>query len=93
MNAITEIAEIAIEPPHGEPLDTQAMATETTLLNPRFYTTDFDEIDRISVEAVREDWDVLIAQMKSDPNKGHFKKTDDWDEVDCDAMDPSSARS
>ncbi len=24
--------------------DTTAMATETTLLNPRFYTTDFDEM-------------------------------------------------
>ncbi|MCA3524496.1 MAG: magnesium-protoporphyrin IX monomethyl ester (oxidative) cyclase, partial [Rhodobacter sp.] len=29
--------------------DTTAMATETTLLNPRFYTTDFDEMDRIDV--------------------------------------------
>ena len=53
--------------------DTTAMATETTLLNPRFYTTDFDEMDRIDVTPVRPAWDRLIAQMKSDPNKGHFK--------------------
>ncbi|MCA3509526.1 MAG: magnesium-protoporphyrin IX monomethyl ester (oxidative) cyclase, partial [Rhodobacter sp.] len=51
--------------------DTTAMATETTLLNPRFYTTDFDEMDRIDVTPVRPAWDKLIAQMKSDPNKGH----------------------
>ncbi|MEM9812529.1 MAG: magnesium-protoporphyrin IX monomethyl ester (oxidative) cyclase [Pseudomonadota bacterium] len=68
--------------------DTQAMAEETTLLNPRFYTTDFDEMDAIDVSSVREEWDALLAQMKADPNKRHFKKTADWDDVDFDAMDP-----
>ena len=68
--------------------ETTRMAQETTLLAPRFYTTDFDELDKLSVEAVRKDWDDLIAQMKSDPNKGHFKKTAEWDEVDFDALDP-----
>ena len=74
------------------PPDTTAMATETTLLNPRFYTTDFDEMDRIDVTPVRADWDKLIGQMKSDPNKGHFKKTDAWDAVDWDGMDPPLKR-
>ncbi|MBA4324020.1 MAG: magnesium-protoporphyrin IX monomethyl ester (oxidative) cyclase [Rhodobacter sp.] len=69
--------------------DTTAMATETTLLNPRFYTTDFDEMDRIDVTPVRAEWDALLAQMKSDPNKGHFKKTEAWDKVDWDGMDPA----
>jgi magnesium-protoporphyrin IX monomethyl ester (oxidative) cyclase len=68
--------------------DTTAMATETTLLNPRFYTTDFDEMDKLDVSPVRADWDKLIAQMKSDPNKGHFKKNADWDKVDWDGMYP-----
>ena len=73
----------------AEAFDTTAMATETTLLNPRFYTTDFDEMDRIDVTPVRAEWDKLIAQMKSDPNKGHFKKNADWDEVDWAGMDPA----
>ena len=68
--------------------DTTAMATEATLLNPRFYTTDFEELDKIDVTPVRADWDALLAQMKSDPNKGHFKKTADWDKVDWAGMDP-----
>jgi magnesium-protoporphyrin IX monomethyl ester (oxidative) cyclase len=72
--------------------DTTAMATETTLLNPRFYTTDFDEMDRIDVTPVRADWDKLIAQMKSDPNKGHFKKNADWDQIDWDGMEPGLKR-
>ena len=63
-------------------------AMQNTLLTPRFYTTDFDELDAIDVSSVREDWDNLIAQMESDPNKGHFKKNDDWDHVDWDGMEP-----
>ncbi len=73
-------------------LYTDEMATETamqnTLLTPRFYTTDFDELDAIDVSSVREDWDKLIAQMVSDPNKGHFKKNEDWDHVDWEGMEP-----
>ncbi|MGF1502947.1 MAG: magnesium-protoporphyrin IX monomethyl ester (oxidative) cyclase [Paracoccaceae bacterium] len=68
--------------------ETTRMAQETTLLAPRFYTTDFDEMDRLDVAPVRTDWDALIAEMKADPNKGHFKKTEEWDHVDFDALDP-----
>ncbi len=73
------------------PLDNEAataVAMQNTLLTPRFYTTDFDEMDAIDVTPVREEWDALIAQMKSDPNKGHFKKTADWD-ADWENMDPA----
>ncbi|MEM9475555.1 MAG: magnesium-protoporphyrin IX monomethyl ester (oxidative) cyclase [Pseudomonadota bacterium] len=65
-----------------------AVAMQDTLLTPRFYTTDFDELDAIDVSSVREDWDKLIAQMVSDPNKGHFRKNEDWDHIDWDGMDP-----
>ena len=53
------------------------VAMQNTLLTPRFYTTDFDEMDAIDVTPVRADWDQLIAAMKADPNKGHFKKNED----------------
>ncbi|MEM8555334.1 MAG: magnesium-protoporphyrin IX monomethyl ester (oxidative) cyclase, partial [Pseudomonadota bacterium] len=65
-----------------------AVAMQNTLLTPRFYTTDFDELDRIDVSELREEWDELIAQMVSDPNKGHFKKNESWDHVDWDGMEP-----
>ena len=64
------------------------VAMQNTLLTPRFYTTDFDEMDAIDVTPVRAEWDRLIAGMKADPNKGHFKKTDEW-EADWDGMDPA----
>ena len=69
--------------------ETTEQAVETTLLNPRFYTTDFDEMDAIDVEPVRVPWDRLIGEMKADPRKGHFKKNEDWDEVDWDGMEPA----
>jgi magnesium-protoporphyrin IX monomethyl ester (oxidative) cyclase len=64
------------------------IAMQDTLLTPRFYTTDFDELDAIDVSHIRDEWDPLIDRMVSDPNKGHFKKNADWDEVDWNAMDP-----
>jgi magnesium-protoporphyrin IX monomethyl ester (oxidative) cyclase len=35
---------------------------------------------------VREEWDALIQEMRDDPNKGHFKRNEDWDEIDIDAL-------
>ena len=64
------------------PNETTRIAVEDAMLSPRFYTTDFDELDRIDVSSVRTEWDVLIAELKSDPNKGHFKRTEAWDAFD-----------
>jgi magnesium-protoporphyrin IX monomethyl ester (oxidative) cyclase len=60
------------------PNEATRMAQQDTMLTPRFYTTDFDELDKIDVTPVRAEWDVLIAEMKSDPNKGHFTRNADW---------------
>lgn len=56
--------------------DAMAIATQDTMLTPRFYTTDFDALDSINVSAVRGEWDQLIADMVGDPNKLHFKHSD-----------------
>ena len=79
-------------PANGKPLDlndqseTTKLAHETTMLNPRFYTTDFDKLDKTDVSSVRGEWDTLIAEMKSDPNKGHFKRNEEWEKIDLDAL-------
>lgn len=49
-------------------------ALESTILNPRFYTTDFDAIDRINVDHIRPQWDALMAEFASDKNKEHFQR-------------------
>jgi magnesium-protoporphyrin IX monomethyl ester (oxidative) cyclase len=63
------------------PAETLAMAEADTVLSPRFYTTDFDALDRIDVSPVRREWDALIAEMQSDPNKRHFRRDTDFDGI------------
>jgi len=61
--------------------DTNRLALQETMLSPRFYTTDFAEINKVDVSGVREEWDTLIAEMESDPNRNHFKRTDEFDNI------------
>ena len=70
-----------VAPVPDQTFDTNGLALDNTMLAPRFYTTDFDEMDRIDVSSVREEWDPLIAEMEADPNKGHFKRTDEFDNI------------
>ena len=64
---------------HGVSAESTKIAQESTMLSPRFYTTDFDELDKTDVSAVRAQWDELIAELKSDPNKRHFIRNDEFD--------------
>jgi magnesium-protoporphyrin IX monomethyl ester (oxidative) cyclase len=64
--------------PRAAPNESTRIAQQDTLLTPRFYTTDFEELDKVDVSSVRAEWDVLIAEMKSDPNKGHFTRNAEW---------------
>lgn len=67
------------------PNETTRQAQENTVLSPRFYTTDFEAMDRLDVGRVQAEWDELIAEMRRDPNKGHFIRTADW-QVDLDKL-------
>ncbi|MEL6946278.1 MAG: magnesium-protoporphyrin IX monomethyl ester (oxidative) cyclase, partial [Pseudomonadota bacterium] len=87
MNAHTKPPRAARPVNLDEQNETTQLAHETTLLNPRFYTTDFDALDKTDVSSVREEWDVLLQEMRDDPNKGHFKRNADWDDIDLDAYD------
>ncbi len=58
--------------------DTERLARQDTMLSPRFYTTDFAELDRMDVSSVRREWDALLAEMRSDPNKNHFVRNEHW---------------
>ena len=51
------------------------VAMQNTLLTPRFYTTDFDELDAIDVSSVRQDWDALIAEMSEANADGQRRAT------------------
>jgi magnesium-protoporphyrin IX monomethyl ester (oxidative) cyclase len=64
------------------PNETTRAAQTSATLSPRFYTTDFDKMNAMSVEPVRAEWDGLIAELAEDRNRRHFvrDRTDlQWD--------------
>ncbi|MEM8983286.1 MAG: magnesium-protoporphyrin IX monomethyl ester (oxidative) cyclase [Pseudomonadota bacterium] len=57
-------------------------ANTESLLNPRFYTTDFDAMDKLDLSPVRREWDEMMAEFRSDGNIDHFKRDDSFkDEI------------
>jgi magnesium-protoporphyrin IX monomethyl ester (oxidative) cyclase len=68
------------------PNEATRTAQQDALLTPRFYTTDFAELDAMSIESVRPEWDQILAEMRADPNKSHFRRTAAWDQADLEAL-------
>jgi magnesium-protoporphyrin IX monomethyl ester (oxidative) cyclase len=54
-------------------------AEANTLLSPRFYTTDYAAMEAIKVDAVRGEWDDMMAAFKRDVNKDHFERNEQFD--------------
>ena len=77
-NVADERAEITKEV--ATAADSTAAAAQDAALNPRFYTTDFDELNRLDFSSMRAHWDAMVAEFKSDPNRNHFKRTPEFDE-------------
>ncbi|HEU4457669.1 MAG TPA: magnesium-protoporphyrin IX monomethyl ester (oxidative) cyclase [Methylibium sp.] len=68
--------------PERAPNEATQRAQEDTVLNPRFYTTDFDAMDRLNIEAIRPQWDALMAEFEADTNREHFQRPPDMLEQD-----------
>ena len=58
--------------------DANHKAEASTILSPRFYTTDYNAMDRIDVTPVRAEWDVMMKEYEGDNNHDHFQRTADF---------------
>jgi magnesium-protoporphyrin IX monomethyl ester (oxidative) cyclase len=63
-------------------------ALQDTVLTPRFYTTDFAAMDKIDVNAIRPQWEALMAEFRADTNTDHFQRPADM-MADCSDLPPA----
>ena len=54
--------------------DATHKAVKDKIFFPRFYTTDFDAMNKISIEPVRAAWDAMIAEYEADDNRDYFQR-------------------
>jgi magnesium-protoporphyrin IX monomethyl ester (oxidative) cyclase len=52
-------------------------AAQSSLLAPRLYKTDIDELNKLSIDRCREEFEALQRDFEADYNRAHFKWTDD----------------
>jgi magnesium-protoporphyrin IX monomethyl ester (oxidative) cyclase len=78
-----DIAELGIDfaAPARAPNATTQQAMRSATLSPRFYTTDIAQLNKLSVERVRGEWDALLREFAADTNKSHFTRegSQAWD--------------
>jgi len=54
--------------------EANAKAVRSTVLTPRFYTTDFAALDRLDMSPVRAEWDAIMREYEGDNNHDHFQR-------------------
>lgn len=57
-----------------------------TILTPRFYTTDFEEMAQMDISANEEELQAILAEFRTDYNRHHFVRTEEfnqsWEHID-----------
>lgn len=51
-----------------------------TILTPRFYTTDFDEMARMDVSVNEDELRAILEEFRVDYNRNHFVRNEDFDQ-------------
>lgn len=54
--------------------------TKETLLTPRFYTTDFQEMAELDISANEDEFHALLKEFRADYNKQHFIRDEEFEQ-------------
>lgn len=61
-----------------------------TLLNPRFYTTDFKEMSKLDISSNKEEFEALLEEFRADYNRQHFIRDKEfehsWANIDIESQ-------
>ncbi len=74
------------KPEFAELRDGVKVPAKETILTPRFYTTDFDEMAKMDISVNEEELQAILAEFRADYNQKHFVRDDkfdqSWDHID-----------
>ena len=63
--------------------------SKETLLTPRFYTTDFEEMGRLNISSNKTEFEALLEEFRADYNRQHFIRDEEfeqsWEDLDSNA--------
>ena len=54
--------------------------SKETLLTPRFYTTNFEEMGQLNINANREEFEALLEEFRADYNRQHFIRDQEFEQ-------------
>lgn len=66
-------------------IGTSESLTKETLLTPRFYTTDFEEMSQLDIQNNKDEFEALLEELRADYNRQHFIRDQEfeqpWDQL------------
>ncbi len=62
----------------ASPADASERARASSLLSPRFYSTDYAAMDKLDISSVRAEWDQMMREYEGDNNHDHFQRDEQF---------------
>ena len=77
----------SLKKPGAEELQPEIKSpAKETILTPRFYTTDFDEMAKMDISVNQEELEAILEEFRADYNRHHFVRSEEfaqsWDHID-----------
>lgn len=61
-------------------INKSTVPTKETLLTPRFYTTDFEEMSKLDISLNLQEFEALLKEFRADYNRQHFIRDEEFEQ-------------